>query len=38
LAEGGTPRRFKAAYLSDEDITTLVGRAAWIRQNGGAAA
>jgi S-DNA-T family DNA segregation ATPase FtsK/SpoIIIE len=38
LAEGGIPRRFKAAYLSDDDITTLVDRAAWIRQNGGAAA
>jgi len=38
LAEGGTPRRFKAAYLTDDDITTLVGRAAWIRQNGGEAA
>jgi len=38
LAEGGIPRRFKAAYLSDDDITTLVGRAAWIRQNGGEAA
>jgi DNA segregation ATPase FtsK/SpoIIIE, S-DNA-T family len=31
LAEGGIPRRFKAAYLSDEHIETLVGRAAWIR-------
>jgi S-DNA-T family DNA segregation ATPase FtsK/SpoIIIE len=38
LAEGGIPRRFKAAYLSDDDITTLVDRAAWIRKNGGAAA
>jgi S-DNA-T family DNA segregation ATPase FtsK/SpoIIIE len=31
LAEGGLPRRFKGAYLSDADITTLVQRAAWIR-------
>ncbi|MGH8879831.1 MAG: FtsK/SpoIIIE domain-containing protein, partial [Stackebrandtia sp.] len=31
LAEGGIPRRFKAAYLSDAHIETLVGRAAWIR-------
>jgi S-DNA-T family DNA segregation ATPase FtsK/SpoIIIE len=31
LAEGGIPRRFKAAYLTDNHIETLVGRAAWIR-------
>jgi DNA segregation ATPase FtsK/SpoIIIE, S-DNA-T family len=31
LAEGGIPRRFKAAYLSDADIATLVARATWIR-------
>jgi S-DNA-T family DNA segregation ATPase FtsK/SpoIIIE len=31
LAEGGIPRRFKTAYLSDADITALVHRAAWIR-------
>jgi DNA segregation ATPase FtsK/SpoIIIE, S-DNA-T family len=37
LAEGGIPQRFKAAYLSDEHIETLVGRAAWIRRGGQAA-
>src|SRR6266508_2235421 len=37
LAEGGIPRRFKAAYLTDEHIETLVGRAAWIRRGGEAA-
>lgn len=31
LAEGGTPRRIKNAYLTDEDITILVGRAAYVR-------
>jgi S-DNA-T family DNA segregation ATPase FtsK/SpoIIIE len=31
LAEGGVPRRFKAAYLSDQDILELVHRATWIR-------
>lgn len=31
LAEGGIPRRFKAAYLTDADISTLVARAAWVR-------
>jgi DNA segregation ATPase FtsK/SpoIIIE, S-DNA-T family len=31
LAEGGLPRRFKGAYLTDTDISTLVQRAAWIR-------
>ena len=31
LAEGGLPRRIKTAYLSDEDIQILVGRAAWVR-------
>lgn len=34
LAEGGIPRRFKAAYLTDKDIETLVRRAAWIRRDG----
>jgi DNA segregation ATPase FtsK/SpoIIIE, S-DNA-T family len=34
LAEGGMPRRLKAAYLSDEHIETLVRRAAWIRRDG----
>ena len=37
LAEGGIPRRFKAAYLTDEDIEMLVRRAAWIRRGGEAA-
>src|SRR6266545_5832249 len=37
LAEGGIPRRFKAAYLTDEHIETLVRRAAWIRRGGEAA-
>jgi DNA segregation ATPase FtsK/SpoIIIE, S-DNA-T family len=31
LAEGGIPRRIKTAYLTDDDIYTLVDRAAWIR-------
>jgi DNA segregation ATPase FtsK/SpoIIIE, S-DNA-T family len=31
LAEGGTPRRFRAAYLSDADIRYLVARALEIR-------
>jgi S-DNA-T family DNA segregation ATPase FtsK/SpoIIIE len=31
LAEGGTPRRIKSAYLSDADIYTLADRSAWIR-------
>jgi DNA segregation ATPase FtsK/SpoIIIE, S-DNA-T family len=35
LAEGGLPRRFKGAYLSDADITTLVARATWIRTQTG---
>jgi S-DNA-T family DNA segregation ATPase FtsK/SpoIIIE len=41
LAEGGVPRRIKTAYLSDEDINVLVGRAAWVRDitaTGGVAA
>jgi S-DNA-T family DNA segregation ATPase FtsK/SpoIIIE len=38
LAEGGIPRRIKAAYLSDADIYALVDRAAWIRRRGGEAA
>lgn len=37
LAEGGVPRRFKAAYLTDDDIAALVTRAAWIRGGGTAA-
>jgi S-DNA-T family DNA segregation ATPase FtsK/SpoIIIE len=43
LAEGGIPRRVKAAYLADSDIDYLAGFAAWCRQThrhdtGGAAA
>jgi S-DNA-T family DNA segregation ATPase FtsK/SpoIIIE len=33
LAEGGTPRRIKTAYLTDQDITRLVARAAHIRKD-----
>jgi DNA segregation ATPase FtsK/SpoIIIE, S-DNA-T family len=32
LAEGGIPRRLKAAYLADSDIDYLAGFAAWCRQ------
>jgi S-DNA-T family DNA segregation ATPase FtsK/SpoIIIE len=32
LAEGGRPRRFKAAYLSDTDIDYLVDRALYTRR------
>jgi S-DNA-T family DNA segregation ATPase FtsK/SpoIIIE len=35
LAEGGFPRRFKAAYLSDGEIRRLVARAKIIRGLGG---
>lgn len=41
LAEGGYPRRFKGAYLSDDNIDELVNRSAAIRSHhkwGGAAA
>jgi S-DNA-T family DNA segregation ATPase FtsK/SpoIIIE len=31
IAEGGTPRLIKAAYLTDEDIIALADYAAWIR-------
>jgi S-DNA-T family DNA segregation ATPase FtsK/SpoIIIE len=31
IAEGGTPRLIKAAYLSDEDIIALADYAAWTR-------
>jgi S-DNA-T family DNA segregation ATPase FtsK/SpoIIIE len=37
LSEGGFPRRFKGAYLSDSDIDWLVDRAAWVRRGGEAA-
>ena len=33
LTEGGIPRRFKGAYLTDADIDTLVDRAAWVRRD-----
>ena len=32
IAEGGTPRRIKVAYLSDADIITLADYAAWTRR------
>ena len=32
IAEGGTPQRIKAAYLSDDDITALADYAAWTRR------
>jgi DNA segregation ATPase FtsK/SpoIIIE, S-DNA-T family len=35
LAEGGIPRRIKAAYLSDTDIYTIADYAAWIRRPNG---
>lgn len=35
LAEGGIPRRVKAAYLTDADIRALVFRAYWIRRRSG---
>lgn len=39
LAEGGIPRRLRTAYLTDDDITILIGRAAWVRNiSGGEAA
>ena len=31
IAEGGIPRRMKAAYLSDEQATRLAEHAAWLR-------
>jgi DNA segregation ATPase FtsK/SpoIIIE, S-DNA-T family len=31
IAEGGTPRRMKAAYLSDEQAARLAEHAAWLR-------
>ncbi len=37
LSEGAFPRRFKGAYLTDNDIDYLVSRAAWIRSGGEAA-
>jgi S-DNA-T family DNA segregation ATPase FtsK/SpoIIIE len=35
LAEGGIPRRMKAAYLSDEDIYSIADYAAWLRRPSG---
>ncbi|MER7460936.1 FtsK/SpoIIIE domain-containing protein [Micromonospora sp. NPDC126480] len=35
LAEGGVPRRIKAAYLTDTDIYNIADYAAWIRRPGG---
>jgi S-DNA-T family DNA segregation ATPase FtsK/SpoIIIE len=32
LAEGGIPRRIKAAYLTDKDIYAIADYAAWIRR------
>jgi DNA segregation ATPase FtsK/SpoIIIE, S-DNA-T family len=32
IAEGGTPRRIKVAYLSDSDIIALADFAAWTRK------
>jgi S-DNA-T family DNA segregation ATPase FtsK/SpoIIIE len=31
LAEGGIPRRFKAAYLDDDQISAVIAHAWWIR-------
>jgi len=33
IAEGGTPRKIKVAYLSDSDIRKLADYAAWIRRD-----
>jgi S-DNA-T family DNA segregation ATPase FtsK/SpoIIIE len=38
LAEGGTPRRFKAAYLTDPQIRGIVAAARHIREQHGPAA
>ena len=35
LAEGGVPRRIKAAYLTDADIYNIADYAAWIRRPAG---
>jgi DNA segregation ATPase FtsK/SpoIIIE, S-DNA-T family len=37
LAEGGTPRRVKVAYLTDAQITAIADYAAWIRRPHGLA-
>jgi S-DNA-T family DNA segregation ATPase FtsK/SpoIIIE len=38
IAEGGSPRRIKTAYLSDDDIKAIVAYAAWTRRHGTAPA
>ena len=35
LAEGGTPKRIKAAYLSDDDIYSIADYADWMRRPSG---
>jgi DNA segregation ATPase FtsK/SpoIIIE, S-DNA-T family len=35
LAEGGTPKRIKVAYLTDADIIAIADYAAWIRRPSG---
>ena len=35
IAEGGTPRKIKVAYLSDTDIDDLADHAAWLRRTPG---
>jgi S-DNA-T family DNA segregation ATPase FtsK/SpoIIIE len=35
IAEGGTPQRIKAAYLTDAQIYGIADYAAWIRRPGG---
>jgi S-DNA-T family DNA segregation ATPase FtsK/SpoIIIE len=35
LADGGIPRRIKAAYLTDSDIYTIADYAAWLRRPSG---
>jgi S-DNA-T family DNA segregation ATPase FtsK/SpoIIIE len=35
LADGGIPRRIKAAYLSDDDIYAIADYAAWLRRPSG---
>ncbi|MEH1170090.1 cell division protein FtsK, partial [Micromonospora sp. CPCC 205539] len=38
LAEGGVPRRIKAAYLTDTDIYNIADYAAWTRRPNGTSA
>ena len=35
IAEGGVPRKIKAAYLSDDQIIALADHAAWTRRSSG---